>query len=69
MKGGFVMEDQLIIELFFERSEDAIRELSLKYEKMCRRLANKFLHNEQDIEEGRSVPQPDRDSCSSFCLQ
>ena len=45
------MEDQLIIELFFERSEDAIRELSLKYEKMCRRLANKFLHNEQDIEE------------------
>ena len=51
MKGGFVMEDQLIIELFFERSEDAIRELSLKYEKMCRRLANKFLHNEQDIEE------------------
>lgn len=45
------MEDQLIIELFFKRSEDAIRELSLKYEKMCRRLANKFLHNEQDIEE------------------
>lgn len=51
MKGGFVMEDQLIIELFFERSEDAICELSFKYEKMCKRLAKKFLHNEQDIEE------------------
>ena len=45
------MEDQLIIGLFFERSENAIHELSLKYEKMCRQLANKFLHNEQDVEE------------------
>ena len=45
------MEDQLIIKLFFERSEDAIRELNLKYGKICKRLANKFLHNEQDAEE------------------
>ena len=51
MKGGFGMEDQLIIKLFFERSEDAIRELNLKYGKICKRLANKFLHNEQDAEE------------------
>lgn len=45
------MEDNLIIELFLKRSENAIRELSLKYEKMCRQIANKFLHNEQDAEE------------------
>ena len=45
------MEDQLIIKLFFERSEEAIRELNLKYGKICKRLANKFLHNEQDAEE------------------
>ena len=45
------MEDQLIIKLFFERSEDAIRELDIKYGNMCKRLANRFLHNEQDVEE------------------
>ena len=45
------MEDQLIIKLFFERSEDAIRELDLKYGKICKCLANRFLHNEQDSEE------------------
>ncbi len=45
------MEDQLIINLFFERSEEAIRELNIKYGSMCKRLANRFLHNEQDVEE------------------
>lgn len=45
------MEDQLIVKLFFERSEDAISELNMKYGKMCNRLANKFLHNGQDVEE------------------
>ena len=45
------MEDQLIIKLFFERSEDAISELDMKYGKMCNRLANKILHSEQDVEE------------------
>ena len=45
------MEDQLIIKLFLERSENAIRELNLKYGKTCKCLANRFLHNEQDVEE------------------
>ena len=45
------MEDQLIIKLFFERSEDAISELYMKYGKMCNRLANIILHSEQDVEE------------------
>lgn len=45
------MEDNKIIELFFERSEKAICELSLKYEKICRQIASNILHNEQDTEE------------------
>lgn len=45
------MEDQLIIDLFFERSEDAISELSLKYEGICKRLARRILQSEQDVEE------------------
>lgn len=45
------MEDQLIIKLFFERSENAIAELSNKYEKLCKTLAYHILKNEQDAEE------------------
>lgn len=45
------MEDQLIIKLFLERSEQAISELSMKYEKLCKGLARRFLHSEEDIEE------------------
>lgn len=45
------MEDQLIVNLFLDRCEDAIRELNLKYGKLCKRLADNFLHNEQDVEE------------------
>lgn len=45
------MEDQLIINLFWGRSEVAISELNKKYGKICKGLANKFLHNEQDVEE------------------
>lgn len=45
------MEDQLIIELFFERSEQAILELSKKYGALCRSLSMRILHNDQDAEE------------------
>ena len=51
MKGGFVMEEQMIIKLLFERSEVAIHELSLEYGKTCKRLAFKILSNQQDVEE------------------
>lgn len=45
------MEDQLIIKLFFERSEEAITELTNKYGKRCKALSLGILGNEQDAEE------------------
>lgn len=45
------MEDQLIIKLFFERSENAISELSKKYANLCKSLSYRILRNEQDVEE------------------
>ncbi len=45
------MEDCRIIELFFERSEEAVTELSKKYEKQFRRIAMNILDNERDAEE------------------
>ena len=34
-EGGALMEDEKIIELFFARSEQAIKELDSKYGKVC----------------------------------
>lgn len=45
------MQDQMIINLFLERSEAAITELSKKYGKQCKSLAYRILQNEQDAEE------------------
>lgn len=45
------MEDSKIIELFYERSEQAITELSLKYGNVCRKVAGNILNNPQDVEE------------------
>ncbi len=45
------MDDSKIIELFFERSEQAIVELSKKYGKLCLKTANNILKNESDAEE------------------
>ena len=45
------MEDSKIIELFFERSEQAIIELSAKYGAACGRIADNILNNRQDSEE------------------
>lgn len=45
------MDDNAIIELFFDRSEQAIRELDGKYGKTCHRLSYNILHNSQDAEE------------------
>lgn len=42
------MQDSKIIDLFFERSEQAITELSLKYEKLCINIAVNILGNEED---------------------
>lgn len=45
------MDDGRIIDLFFERSEQAIVELSRKYGPVCRKVAGNILGNELDAEE------------------
>lgn len=45
------MEDERIVKLFFQRSEQAIAELSRKYGRMCRRIAGHVLNNDEDAEE------------------
>ena len=45
------MDDSEIIELFFERSEKAISELSSKYGGVCMNIAQNVLGNYQDAEE------------------
>jgi RNA polymerase sigma-70 factor (ECF subfamily) len=50
-KDGESLEDSRIIELFFERSEQAIAELSEKYGRVCLRIADNILNNRLDAEE------------------
>lgn len=45
------MDDSGIIELFFERSEKAIAELSRKYGALIKKLAENILRNKQDAED------------------
>lgn len=50
-KGGVHLEDSKIIELFYERSEQAIIELSNKYGRVCYKVAENILKNRPDSEE------------------
>lgn len=45
------MNDASIISLYWERSENAIKETDLKYGKLCNRLAKNILNNNNDAEE------------------
>lgn len=45
------MEDNQIINLFYERSEQAISELSSKYGKLAQGICANILHNSSDAEE------------------
>ena len=45
------MEDEKIIEMFFARSEQGIRELDNKYGKLCRHLSYNIVNSRQDAEE------------------
>lgn len=45
------MEDHQIIELYFQRSEQAIAETSDKYGRYCQTIANHVLGNPEDAEE------------------
>lgn len=46
-----MLQDQEIIELFFDRSEQAIAELDRKYGKACRSVSFHILNSRQDAEE------------------
>jgi RNA polymerase sigma-70 factor (ECF subfamily) len=46
-----MLEDEEIIALFYDRSEQAIIELASKYGAVCRKVARNILNNEQDAEE------------------
>ncbi len=45
------MNDASIIELYWERSEEAISETDKKYGKLCNNIANNILNNKSDAEE------------------
>ncbi len=45
------MEDKQIVELFWQRSEEALAALDHKYGKLCRALASRWAKDPQDAEE------------------
>ena len=45
------MQDNLIIDLFFERNEQAIAETQIKYGSYCKTVAMNVLHDENDSDE------------------
>ena len=46
-----MIDDEKIIEMFFERSEQGIRELDIKYGKICHNLSYNIVNSSQDAEE------------------
>jgi RNA polymerase sigma-70 factor (ECF subfamily) len=52
MKGEYlIMTDEMILDLYWERSEAAISETSKKYGRYCYSIAYNILHNNEDSEE------------------
>ena len=69
------MNDSKIIELFFQRSEQAITELSNQYGPLCTKIAFHILNNQQDAEEcvndaylgvWNTIPPQNPDPLSSY---
>ena len=46
-----MIDDEKIIEMFFERSEQGIRELDIKYGKVCHNLSYHIVGSRRDAEE------------------
>ena len=70
------MDDRQIIRLFFERSEQAITELSRKYGDLCFKVADNILNDPQDAEEcvndtylraWNAIPPEQPRSLAAFC--
>ena len=51
LEGVNIIDDIRIIELYFERNEQAIKETDIKYGKLCHKLSYNVLNNRQDSEE------------------
>ncbi len=51
MKGGKAVEDQKIVDLFFARSEMAIKMLADKYERLLYKVSFNILNNNEDVAE------------------
>ena len=45
------MEDEEIIDLYFDRDESAITQTDKKYGKYCHTIANNILYNQEDSDE------------------
>ena len=69
------MDDREIIQLYWNRNEEAIRETSLKYGRLCSLIANNILKNREDSEEvvndtylalWNSIPPKNPDRFSAF---
>lgn len=72
------MDDSEIINLFFERSEKAVTELSVKYGGACIKVASNILGNHEDAEEcindaylgvWNAIPPKKPDSLIAFVLR
>lgn len=48
LEGVNIIDDIRIIELYFERNEQAIKETDIKYGKLCHKLSYNVLNNRQD---------------------
>ena len=46
-----IKEDQEIVELYWSRDENAIRETDVKYGRLCHYIANHILSSDEDCEE------------------
>ena len=61
------MDDKQIIRPFFERSEQAITELSQKYGDLCMKIARSILNDHQDAEGAwNSIPPQSPDPLRSY---
>lgn len=69
------MDDNKIIKLYLERSEQAISETARKYGRYCRFIAFNILRNDSDSEEcvndtylrtWNSIPRNSRTDCKPF---
>lgn len=48
---GGNMEDSKIVQLFFQRNEEAIKEVSIKYSAYCSKIVWNILYNKEDCDE------------------